>query len=93
MVSHPYTTVKEWAVEFRHSTFKDDSRPRRPVTHAKPDMLHGIGLIDRRVTVRFIACTFCILQELLHLSRDMKFPTMWYVRPAKPQISLRIRAN
>ena len=27
-----------------------------------------------------------------YLSRDMRFPTMWYVRPAKPQISLRIRA-
>ena len=27
-----------------------------------------------------------------NLSRDMRFPTMWYVRPAKPQISLRIRA-
>ena len=26
------------------------------------------------------------------LSRDMRFPTMWYVRPAKPQISLPIRA-
>ena len=26
------------------------------------------------------------------LSRDTRFPTMWYVRPAKPQISLRIRA-
>ena len=24
-----------------------------------------------------------------HMSRDMRFPTMWYVRPAKPQISLR----
>ena len=23
-----------------------------------------------------------------HLSRDMRLPTMWYVRPAKPQISL-----
>ena len=28
----------------------------------------------------------------LDLSRDMRFPTMWYVRPAKPQISLGIRA-
>ena len=27
-----------------------------------------------------------------HLSLDMRFPTMWYVRPAKPQISLRILA-
>ena len=26
------------------------------------------------------------------LSCDMKFPTMWYLRPAKPQISLRISA-
>ena len=27
-----------------------------------------------------------------HMSRSMGFPTMWYVRPAKPQISLRICA-
>ena len=26
------------------------------------------------------------------LSQPMRFPTMWYVRPPKPQISLRIRA-
>ena len=26
-----------------------------------------------------------------HMSRDMRFPTMWYVRPAKAQTSLRIR--
>ena len=26
-----------------------------------------------------------------NLSRDFTFPTMWYVRPVKPQISLRIR--
>ena len=31
-------------------------------------------------------------EESLHMSRNMKFPTMWYVRPAKPQISLRIGA-
>ena len=27
-----------------------------------------------------------------YLSRDMRFPTMWYARPAKPQTSLLIRA-
>ena len=27
-----------------------------------------------------------------HLSQCMRFPTMWYVRPAKPQISLCICA-
>ena len=26
------------------------------------------------------------------MSQCLRFPTMWYVRPAKPQISLRIRA-
>ena len=29
----------------------------------------------------------------LHMSRDMRFPTMWYVRPAEAQTSLRIRAD
>ena len=27
------------------------------------------------------------------MNRGMRFPTMWYVRPAKAQISLRIRAD
>ena len=27
------------------------------------------------------------------MSSDMRFPTMWYVRPAKAQTSLRIRAD
>ena len=27
-----------------------------------------------------------------NMSRDMRFPTIWYVRPAKAKISLRIRA-
>ena len=26
------------------------------------------------------------------MSRDMRFPTMWYVQPAKPQISGLIKA-
>ena len=26
------------------------------------------------------------------MSQSVRFPTIWYVRPAKPQISLRIRA-
>ena len=28
-----------------------------------------------------------------YLSRGMRFPTMWYVRPAKSQTSLRIRKS
>ena len=27
-----------------------------------------------------------------HMSQCMRFPTIWYVRPAKTQTSLRIRA-
>ena len=29
---------------------------------------------------------------MYEMSHDMKFPTMWYVRPEKAQTSLRIRA-
>ena len=29
---------------------------------------------------------------IIHMSKCMRFPTMWYVQPAKPQISLRIWA-
>ena len=29
----------------------------------------------------------------MHMGREMRFPTMWYVRPAKAQTSLRIRAD
>ena len=31
-------------------------------------------------------------EKKMRLSRDMGFPSMWYVRPAKAQTSLRIRA-
>ena len=34
--------------------------------------------------------TICILT--IHMSRNMWFPTMWYVPPAKAQTGLRIRA-
>ena len=31
-----------------------------------------------------------ISKNILNKSHDMRFPTMWYVRPAKAQTSLRI---
>ena len=34
----------------------------------------------------------CYSEKKYNMSQCMRFPTMWYVRPAKPQISLRIRA-
>ena len=33
-----------------------------------------------------------VIEPLWYMSRDMRFPTMWYVQPAKPQISLRVHA-
>ena len=33
-----------------------------------------------------------VQRSISHMSQCMRFSTMWYVRPAKPQISLRIRA-
>ena len=41
--------------------------------------------------------TFCRASTVSNMladktSRGMRFPTMWYVRPAKAKISLRIRA-
>ena len=52
------------------------------------------------IRLKFQLCkpTFYLRKESIQnlqincMSRDMRFPTMWYVQPAKPQISLRIRA-
>ena len=32
-------------------------------------------------------------KNVIQMSHDMRFPTMWYVRPVKAQTSLRIRAD
>ena len=49
-------------------------------------------------TVYYSSCESIIMLYLfyyktminLHMSRDMRFPTMWFVRLAEPQISLHI---
>ena len=45
----------------------------------------------------WFSIVFCYMTEdivriNLNMSKCMRFPTMWYVRPAKAQTSLRIRA-
>ena len=54
-----------------------------------------------RKYLQFYAENFCLSKHVIYmsllssanyLSQCMRFPTMWYVRSAKPQISLRIRA-
>ena len=60
-----------------------------PVRHAcaDPDNSNGGGVgggsncFSREVRTSF--------SSRKQMSRSMGFPTMWYVRPAKPQISLR----
>ena len=46
--------------------------------------------IHRLSTTKLYGIIYC--SEKDKMSQCMRFPTMWYVRPAKPQISLRIRA-
>ena len=56
---------------------------------AKPNQGHTgiprINHVSERPTLRPMP-----QNNIINLSRDMRFPTMWYVGPAKPQISLRI---
>ena len=40
----------------------------------------------------FLPCDFKSFHDSSYISRGMRFPTMWYMRPAMPQISLRIQA-
>ena len=48
-----------------------------------PDYLNVVTAVCRRISPNI---------NVYNMSQCMRFPTMWYVRPAKPQISLRIRA-
>ena len=52
-----------------------------------PSEYKGLSLL---FVVALIVCRDFAFDPLL-MSRDMRFPTMWYVRPAKAQTSLRIR--
>ena len=58
----------------------------------------GINMV--RVSMVSLGLKLALIKHLTDLSygiphqmsQCMRFPTMWFVRPAKPQISLRIRA-
>ena len=54
-------------------------------------MLYFGGLCDC-VLMSCLSTADYRLVNKIELSHDIRFPTMWYARPAKPQISLRIRA-
>ena len=56
--------------------------------------IYNRGWIDNRTNILDAHQNFSVLGRTMNnsLSRDMRFPTMWYVRPAMSQISLRIHA-
>ena len=64
--------------------------------HLKPGSTVGFGERYQKVSkvnLEIMKKTHAHVQTMIkHMSQCMRFPTMWYVRPAKPQISLRIRA-
>ena len=49
------------------------------------------GFVNQLIK-KFWPMSFRLSRITTYLSRDTRFPKMWYVRPAKPQISLRISA-
>ena len=53
-------------------------------------------VIKRTISSRrffWVPTTYALLEKYeIYLSLDMRFPTMWYVQPAKAQTSLHIRA-
>ena len=56
----------------------------------KTALAHAPGGLASRLGYR--GFTITLYRGGKRLSRDTRFPKMWYVQPAKPQISLRIRA-
>ena len=48
--------------------------------------------LSQQVTTRLQETDMTEWQRQTRISRDMRFPTMWYMRPAKAQTSLRICA-
>ena len=62
-------------------------------------VVDSLSIVASILTVLCVLCLFCqaVLRVLssfavVSLEPDMRLSTMWCVRPAKPQISLRIRA-
>ena len=51
----------------------------------------GIAFVHGEIGRTSLGINIIIIM-LLIISPDMRFPTLWFVRPAKPQISLRLRA-
>ena len=79
--SASFSTIKKWAAEFKRgrTSLEDDPREGRPKSATIPEIIeqvHDMVLDDRRMKVREIAETICILKErvwyILHKELDTK---------------------
>ena len=82
-----YTFVKQHNIVFNRTMSPHHSTISHTYEIDNPVIVIKVKRIAKTV-YSFMA----ILLYTIDLSPDMRFPAMWYVRPAKPQISLRIRA-
>ena len=57
----------------------------------RPQIVDSYVKLYQRIRIAFILRKIHTFHDM-YMSRGTGFPTMWYVRPAKPQISLCIRA-
>ena len=55
-------------------------------------LVYSLFVVALIVCGEFMMGSCFVMWYLRYLSCGMRFPTMWYVRPAKSQISLHIRA-
>ena len=79
-----------------------DQSPQKNMTrlgsNSRPMDLHSelfcmvIGFGEAKDYVFFSSILFAVSKLAYYMSHWIRFPTMWYVRPAKAQTSLRIRA-
>ena len=56
-----------------------------------PDHIHILFLVNSEDPNKMPHLGYLLFSQV-HISQCLRFQTMWYVRPAKPQISLCIRA-
>ena len=71
---------------------RERDRDREMVSSAMSEPVHLYPLRAEENVLMSMYSPIRVCTKTYQLSQGIIFPTMWYVRPAKPQISLRIRA-
>ena len=82
--------LKRW--EFRNKTRQLIKQAKRKYLFESVNNCKGTKAIWKHLRTVTSGSKSSIPNLPYEMSQCMRFPTMWYVRPAKPQISLRIRA-